>query len=145
MSEKGITGEGAGVMVVKEGKVLLGLRNSDPTKADSALHGEGNWTMPGGKMHFGDTFEQAAARELIEETGLVGNNFKVFSLSNDKVPDAHFITIGLLCDDFSGEPKVMEPDETIEWRWWEIDKLPNNIFPPSKIMAANYLNGKMYQ
>jgi 8-oxo-dGTP diphosphatase len=144
MSEKGITGAGVGVMVINENKVLLGLRNSDPAKADSALHGEGNWTMPGGKMHFGDTFEQAAARELIEETGIVGNNFKVFSLSNDKVPDAHFITIGLLCSDFSGEPKVMEPDEIVEWRWWEIDKLPSNIFPPSKIMAANYLSGKMY-
>lgn len=35
MSEKGITGGGVGVMVIKEGKVLLGLRNSDPAKADS--------------------------------------------------------------------------------------------------------------
>jgi ADP-ribose pyrophosphatase YjhB (NUDIX family) len=144
MSEKGITGGGAGVMVIKEGKVLLGLRNSDPTKADSALHGEGNWTMPGGKIRFGDTFEQTASRELTEETGLVGNSFKVFSVSNDKVPDAHFITVGLLCDDFNGEPKVMEPDEIVEWRWWNIDKLPSNIFPPSRIMADNYLSGKMY-
>lgn len=83
MSEKGITGAGVGVFVVKDGQVLLGLRNSDPLKADSELHGEGMWTIPGGKIHFGETFEQAAARELIEETALVGQVFKFMSIGND--------------------------------------------------------------
>jgi len=145
MSEKMITGGGVGVLVLKDSKVLLGLRNSDPTKASSALHGEGTWTMPGGKLGFGQSFEQAAARELQEETSLVGHDFKVFSLSNDIVQDAHFITIGLLCEKFSGELKVMEPEEIVEWKWFDINNLPTNIFPPSKKMAQNYLSGRIYQ
>lgn len=54
-------GAGIGVMILnKESKVLLGKRHYDPQKADSELHGEGSWTMPGGKLEFGETFEEGA-------------------------------------------------------------------------------------
>ncbi len=43
-------GVGIGVMLLKEGKVLLGKRNIDPVKADSELHGEGTWTIPGARF-----------------------------------------------------------------------------------------------
>ena len=46
---------GAAVMIVKDGKVLLGKRHDDPEKAGSQLHGEGTWTLPGGKVDFGET------------------------------------------------------------------------------------------
>ena len=36
----------------------------NPEKASSELHGEGTWTMPGGKMHFHEEFEDAAKREI---------------------------------------------------------------------------------
>lgn len=55
-------GVGFGVMILKNNKVLLGKRHIDPEKADSELHGEGTWTMPGGKSHFGESFEEASYR-----------------------------------------------------------------------------------
>ena len=55
-------GVGCGVMILKDGKILLGKRHDDKEKADSELHGEGTWTMPGGKMHFGESFFEVAAR-----------------------------------------------------------------------------------
>jgi len=61
-------GVGFGVMILRDGKVLLGQRHFDAAKADSELHGEGTWTMPGGKMHFGESFEETCARETLEET-----------------------------------------------------------------------------
>jgi 8-oxo-dGTP diphosphatase len=63
-------GAGVGVMIFSDGKILLGKRHSDPQKADSELHGEGTWTMPGGKLDFGESFEQGACREVFEETGI---------------------------------------------------------------------------
>jgi hypothetical protein len=40
MSENNKVGVGFGVMILRDGKVLLGQRHVDPTKADSELHGE---------------------------------------------------------------------------------------------------------
>ena len=140
-------GAGVGVMIFSDGKVLLGKRHNDPQKADSELHGEGTWTMPGGKLDFGESFEQGACREVFEETEikLSEEKLKVISISNDIVKDAHFVTIGLFCDDFNGEPKVMEPDEIVEWKWFSLDNLPNKIFFPSKKILKNYLDGKFYK
>lgn len=146
MNEQGISGAGVGILVLKDNKVLLGLRNPDPTKADSALHGEGTWTCPGGKIMFGQSFEAAAARELLEETNLQANKLEVYSLSSEHnlVSDKHFITIGLICRDFSGEVRTTEPEEIVEWRWWDMKNLPVNMFPPSRKMVRNYLAGKFY-
>jgi len=146
MSEKKV-GVGFGVLILKDNKVLLGKRHDDPAKADSELHGEGTWTMPGGKFEFGETFEESAAREVIEETGIEVNQdkLKLISLSNDKVTDAHFVTIGFLCEDFKGEAKVMEPDEITEWRWFDLDNLPDKVFFPSTKVLKNYLGNTIYK
>lgn len=147
MSEDKKVGVGFGVMILKDNKVLLGKRHYDPNKADSELHGEGTWTMPGGKIHFGEEFEEAAAREVLEETGLKINQdkLKFISLANDKVTDAHFVTIGFLCEDFEGEPKVMEPDEITEWNWFALDALPEKMFFPSTKVLKNYLDNTVYK
>jgi len=139
-------GAGVGIMLFQNKKVLLGKRHSDPQKASSLLHGEGTWTMPGGKLHFGESFEEAAQREVSEETGIKINKekLKVISITNDIVKDTHFVTIGLFCKDFSGEPKVMEPDEIIEWKWFSLDELPSPIFFPSEKILKNYLDEEFY-
>lgn len=135
-------GVGVGVMILKDNKVLLGRRHSDPNKADSELHGEGSWTMPGGKLHFKENLEEGACREVFEEIGAEINqeNLKLVSVTDDIVKDAHFVTIGFLYENFEGEPKVMEPDEIIEWKWFELDNLPSPIFFPSEKILKNFLN-----
>lgn len=146
-------GAGFGVMVLRDGKVLLGQRHVDPAKADSLMNGEGTWTMPGGKLDFGESFEDGAVRELREETGLIiqESDLEVISLSNDIVPNAHFVTIGLLCKCVPGsavfeqEPQVMEPDEITQWKWFPLDDLPTPLFKPSEKVLNNYKEGKFYK
>lgn len=111
MEEKRV-GVGCGVMILREGKVLLGQRHADPKEARSALRGEGTWTMPGGKLYYGETFEECAAREVMEETGIIIHEPKIISVRNDKNEHAHFVTIGLFCEKFEGEPQVKELDVT---------------------------------
>ena len=118
--EKKKVGAGFGIMILKDRKVLLGRRHDDAKKADSALRGEGTWTMPGGKLEFGEEFEEGAKREVFEETGMTLKNPRVICVNNDKNEHAHFITIGMLSTDFEGEPRVMEPDEITEWRWFRL-------------------------
>ena len=62
-------GLGVGFMVLKDNKMLLGLRNPDKEKASSELQGQGTWTMPGGKVEF---METRCGEERIRR----GNKFK---------------------------------------------------------------------
>ena len=138
--KKHITGVGIGVMLLKNNKILLGLRNADPKKADSELHGEGTWTMPGGKINFGEKHKDAAYREVLEETEIRINKEKLrmICVNDDILSDVHFVTIGYLCTDFKGEAKVKEPEEILKWKWFDLDKIPENIYFPSKKIIERY-------
>lgn len=142
--EKKKVGVGFGVMLFKDGKILLGKRHVDPDKADSELHGEGTWTMPGGKLEYGESFEEGAKREVSEETGIQLNESKVICVNNDKNEFAHFVTIGLYSDKFSGEAKVMEPDEIVEWQWFDLEHLPSPLYFPSAKVIENYRKKLFY-
>jgi len=49
--EKKRIGAGFGVITINnDGKILLGKRNPDPDKADSAFRSAGEWSLPGGKL-----------------------------------------------------------------------------------------------
>ncbi|MFA6383399.1 MAG: NUDIX domain-containing protein [Parcubacteria group bacterium] len=137
-------GAGFGVMIMKDRKVLLGKRHIDPEKADSLLNGAATWTMPGGKMEFGETFEDAAKRETKEETDIDLEDVQVMCVNNERIDSAHFVTIGLYSEKFKGDPGVMEPDEITEWRWFELDDLPSPVYFPSKEIIENYKQGKFY-
>ncbi len=136
---------GVGVMILnKEGKVLIGKRHPDPKKAGSKLHGEGTWTFPGGSLELGETFEEAGIRETKEECGLVLKNIRVLALNQDMDAGAHFVTIGLFCDEFEGEPKVLESDTITKWEWFDLNNLPTPMYLPSKKLLENYKEKKFY-
>lgn len=142
--EKKKIGAGVGVILEKEGKILLGLRHPDPDKADSAFRSSGEWCLPGGKLDWGESFENGAIREVKEETGIIIHNPKVISVHNCKNKHAHFVTIGLLVHEWEGEAKVMEPDEITEWQWFDLKDLPSPRYFPSFEVIDNYLQGKFY-
>ena len=50
---------GVAVIVVREGRVLLGKRKN--------AHGAGTWQFPGGHLEYGESIEDCARRELFEE------------------------------------------------------------------------------
>ncbi len=62
--EKIKPGVGVGVMVLRDNKILLGLKKPDKVKVSTELRGEGTWTMPDGKVEFMETLVDAAKREL---------------------------------------------------------------------------------
>ena len=100
--------------------------------------------MPGGKLKFGETFEAAAQRETLEETGMTLDSVQVIALNNDAIGEAHFITVGLYSDNFRGEPRVLEPDVITEWNWYDLHHLPQPLFFASEKIIRNYLEKKFY-
>lgn len=113
---------GIGVVIVKEGKVLLGKRKGSI--------GSGTWSISGGHLEFGETVEECALRELAEETGLMATSCQIGPWSSDVIEEGkHYITIFVFVNQFQGEPKLMEPDKCEGWHWFDWNELPSPLFP----------------
>ena len=138
-------GVGVGTMILKDNKILLGLRNPDKEKASSELQGQGTWTMPGGKVEFMEKLVDAAKRELEEETILKATKIEFLCISDDMTDTAHYVTAGFIVKEYTGEVKTMEPETIMEWKWFDINNLPTNIYKPSLKCIEKYNSGKIYE
>lgn len=149
IANKKKVGAGFGVILEnKDGMILMGMRHPDPDKADSAFRSAGEWSLPGGKMEWGESFEDGAIREVLEETGIRISGpdaVEVISVHNFMNEHAHFMTVGMLARDFSGEAQVLEPDEIVEWKWVDPRDLPQPLYFPSVGVIENYLEKKFYK
>lgn len=125
---------GIGVIIIKDGKVLLGQRKN--------AHGEGSWCPPGGHLEFGETWQECVERETKEETGLKIKNIRFGMTTNDIFPKEkkHYITIHMLVDYDSGEAKVMEPDKCERWEWFAWNELPRPLFIPTQNLLKKGYN-----
>lgn len=138
-------GLGVGVMIIKENKILLGLRNPDKVKASSELQGQGTWTMPGGKVEFMEKLVDAAKRELEEETSLKATKLDFLCISDDMTDTVHYVTIGFIAKEYTGEIKTMEPETILEWKWFDLNNLPKNLYKPSQKCIEKYKKGIIYE
>jgi 8-oxo-dGTP diphosphatase len=114
---------GVGIIVRRDEKVLLGLRQGS--------HGAGEWALPGGKVNPGEHPLQTAQRELAEETGLVVRDPRVVPFwSNDVFPEAdrHFVTLYVVGTWDGREPQLLEPERCLEWRWSAWADMPRPRF-----------------
>ena len=133
---------GIGVMIKNEkNEILLGLRKGS--------HGAGEWSFPGGHLEFGETILATAKREVQEETGLELNDFKLVSVADEMryiaSDDKHYLNLCLEAVYQGGQPVIMEPDKCQEWRWFDMNDLPDKILEGTELGIKNYLAGKIYQ
>lgn len=131
---------GVGVMIMRDNKVLLGLRQGS--------HGAGEWSFPGGHLEWGESIFQTAIRESKEECGLDVSDLELISVADEmrylKSDDKHYINIGVKANPSVGEPKLMEPDKCLEWQWFDLNDLPDRIFEGTELTLTNYKNKTLY-
>jgi 8-oxo-dGTP diphosphatase len=113
---------GLGVIVVKNGKILLGKRKGS--------HGEKTWALPGGHLEFEEAWETCAARETLEETGARLEYIRHVGTTNDIMHEKHYITIFMQADYKDGAISVREPDKCESWNWFTWEELPSPLFHP---------------
>lgn len=119
---------GASVIIYKDNKILLQLRK------DNAC-----WAHHGGRVEVGEIVEEAAKRELFEETGLTALTLKLFGIFSGPelahtYPDGNQVSIidlVYLCDEFIGE-LIPQESEVLELRWFDLNEIPDNLSPPAK-------------
>jgi 8-oxo-dGTP diphosphatase len=102
----------------------------------------GYWAPPGGHLDFGETPEQCAARETLEETGLQVENVRFVAVTNDLIPETnrHYVTIWMRADAPFGAATVNDAEEIAELGWFERDALPS----PRHVFFDNLLAGRCY-
>ena len=128
---------GVAVVVMKDGKILLGKRKGS--------HGEGEYAWPGGHMEYMESFTKCAKREVMEETAMEIDNIRFLRLYNLKEYDPkHYCDIGLIADWKSGEPQIMEPNKIDGWDWYDIDSLPSPLFSTIPSYIEAYKTGRNF-
>ena len=126
---------GTSVIAVKDGEILLQKR------ADNGL-----WGYPGGYLELGETPEESAKREFLEETGLIAKEiqlYEVFAGENRHYtyPNGHevYVTdIVYTCYDFH-ESGYSHDDEVLEVKWFPANSLPDNIAPNIKDIIEKFV------
>lgn len=138
-------GIGVGIIIKnKEDKILMLLRNDDVKKADSDMRLEGTWTLPSGKVKFGETIEEAGIRKTKQECNLDVSKIKVICVQNDVNRYAQFATFGLIAEEYSGNIKLPKTDELVKYDWFAVNDMPENTCIPTRRIIEKYLSKEFY-
>ena len=120
-------------------KVLLIERGLDPFK--------GSWALPGGFVEMDESLDQAARRELEEETSLK-NVFleQLYTFSQpDRDPRDRVVSVGYFALVRLSDHRLQAATDANDARWFDVQKLPKLAFDHAKIlkMAKERLQGKV--
>lgn len=116
------------VVATKTQKLLLIQRKNEPFK--------GQWALPGGYVEIDETTENAAFRELKEETGVSIDSVKRVDVFDkvDRDPRERTISVAYLATVDDTLPVIAE-DDADDVRWFDLHALPALAFDHHDIIA----------
>ena len=104
---------GVGVVFVRQGQVFLAKRRG--------AHGEDSWGSAGGHLEFGETLEDCARREAMEELGVSVGELRVLCLSNIVAYGRHYVDVEFLGDIEDQEPVPTASDGSFgDYGWYPV-------------------------
>jgi len=104
---------GVGAVIIKDGKILLEKRKSEP--------GRGKWSIPGGLVELGESVSQTVVREVAEETGLEVYAPELIDVVDNVVRDEngevkyHFVIVDYFVKLKGGNMKASSDAEELQW------------------------------
>jgi 8-oxo-dGTP diphosphatase len=114
-----------GAVAVQSGRILLVRRGHGPAA--------GTWSVPGGRVHAGETLHEAVVREVAEETHLhvVVERFLGWVERIDDAPDgAHFVILDFAVTPLEPEAAPRADDDALEAAWVLLGDLPDYRLAP---------------
>lgn len=128
---------GAGTVVLNDaGEILLIKRTDNNT-----------WGIPGGSMEMGESFEETAVREVYEETGLRVEKLELFGTYSGRemhhiYPNGDEVYIAIcIYQTRSYDGRITaDKKESSEVAFFDLDKLPEDINPPDKVILKDLIN-----
>ena len=128
---------GVGVVFVRQGRVFLAKRRG--------AHGEDTWASAGGHLEFGESLEDCARREAMEELGVEVGELRVLCLSNIVAYDRHYVDVEFLGDIEGQEPAPTASDGSFtEYGWYPLSDPPKPLFEPMRLAIDSLLSGRWY-
>jgi 8-oxo-dGTP diphosphatase len=105
---------------VRQGRVFLAKRQGS--------HGEATWASAGGHLELGESLEECARREALEELGVVVGQLRFLCVSNIIAYGKHYLDIEFLGDIADQQPRPVEPGAFSQAGWFPLEKLPQPLF-----------------
>jgi len=103
------------------------------------------WLVPGGGLHFGESIEEAALRELREEVCLTEVTLGGLAFVHDTIaPDGtrHLVNLYFAVEAWSGEPAIGEDPVVAEVRFVPFDEIPGlRMYPAVNQPLLDYFDG----
>ena len=127
---------GVGVIFLRNSQVFLAKRQG--------AHGEDTWASAGGHLETGETLEDCARREAMEEMGVAVGELRFLCVSNIIAYGKHYVDIEFLGDIDNQEPRLMEPEAFIDSDWFPLDELPDPMFHAMRYALDSYRSGEYY-
>ncbi len=125
MTERSILLVSAVALVDVDGRVLLAQR-------PEGKHLAGLWEFPGGKVHAGETPEEALIRELKEELDIDTDVrcLAPLTFASHSYPDFHLLMPLYVCRVWQG---IVRPCEGQKLAWARVAELANYPMPPADL------------
>jgi len=122
---------GVGVIILNANNEIFMQRRLPGTKRLGYGVTSDYWEIPGGKADDGETPIETAIREGKEETNLDISNCEIIYEDKEETDVGIWDFFVVLAKKYEGIPKVTEPNKYSEFKWVDINNIPENIYPPS--------------
>lgn len=122
------------LVVCKDNKVLLMRRYNTGWN-------DGMYALMGGHVENNENIFDTAIREAQEELGIKVNPENLIPLMSMQVSPDH-VYFYFKCNKFENEPKIMEPDQCDDLKYFDIHELPENLIDADKKALEEIFNNK---
>ena len=130
-----VPGVGCGAAIVRDGLLLLVKRRRPPEA--------GCWSLPGGKVDFGERVEDAIVREIGEEIGVrVALLQPLGVVQMVGLDDQHWVSPIHLAEIVAGEPENREPRKHEAILWAPLDAPPSPLALAAREAIAALAHGR---